>query len=158
MQRYVLGFAHDNDNVALIRKRRPAWQAGKLNGIGGKIEPGESAPDAMRREFTEEAGLHVAYWRTVAYLTGPDWRVTVYAAHVLDLAQRVTTRTDEEIEIVRIADLSRADALTNVAWIFGICRDPDLRHRVVTVTYPGASVHHAGMPDGAISDPEPPCA
>jgi hypothetical protein len=36
---YVVGFAFDTDGrVALIRKNRPEWQAGRLNGIGGHVE------------------------------------------------------------------------------------------------------------------------
>lgn len=60
-QDYVVGYAFRSDYgaVALIEKRKPAWQAGKLNGIGGKIEPGESPEAAMSREFLEEAGLLV---------------------------------------------------------------------------------------------------
>jgi 8-oxo-dGTP diphosphatase len=38
--RYVLGFmfSSDHSEVALIRKRKPEWQRGKLNGIGGKCD------------------------------------------------------------------------------------------------------------------------
>lgn len=35
---YVLGFAFYQDTVLLINKERPDWQAGRLNGVGGKIE------------------------------------------------------------------------------------------------------------------------
>lgn len=54
--RYVLGFMfdHEEKHVLLIWKNRPKWQAGKLNGIGGKIEAGETPLQAMEREFTEE--------------------------------------------------------------------------------------------------------
>ena len=40
---YTLGFVFDRDlqHVLLIQKQRPAWQAGKFNGIGGKLEAGE---------------------------------------------------------------------------------------------------------------------
>ena len=39
MQEYVCGllFSVDRTRVLLIRKRRPAWQAGRLNGVGGKV-------------------------------------------------------------------------------------------------------------------------
>jgi hypothetical protein len=38
-QDYVVGFLFRNNlsEVALIKKDRPAWQAGHLNGIGGKL-------------------------------------------------------------------------------------------------------------------------
>ena len=40
MREYVCGFlfSPDRKKVLLIRKRRPAWQAGKLNGVGGKVD------------------------------------------------------------------------------------------------------------------------
>jgi len=59
MRRYVLGFMFSPDlwQVLLIRKEKPSWQAGLLNGIGGKIEPGEMPLAAMVREFREETGL-----------------------------------------------------------------------------------------------------
>jgi 8-oxo-dGTP diphosphatase len=68
MQEYVLGFAYDTDNrqVLLINKTKPVWQAGKLNGVGGKIERGESGHVAMVREFREETG--VPTWQT-------DWKL-----------------------------------------------------------------------------------
>ncbi len=60
MTAYVVGFAFDDDeNVALVRKKRPEWQKGYLNGVGGKIEEGESSRAAMVREFEEETGLGV---------------------------------------------------------------------------------------------------
>lgn len=45
MTQYCLGFAFtDHDNfVILIRKNKPAWQKGLLNGVGG-----ESEKDAAR--------------------------------------------------------------------------------------------------------------
>jgi len=56
---YVLGFAfssNEND-VLLIQKIKPKWQNGKLNGIGGKVEEGETSKFAMVREFNEEVAL-----------------------------------------------------------------------------------------------------
>jgi 8-oxo-dGTP diphosphatase len=61
-QHYVNGFmfSPDHQRVALIHKRQPTWQAGYLNGIGGKIELGETAAEAMVREFSEETGVATA--------------------------------------------------------------------------------------------------
>lgn len=58
---YVLGFLFNpyTTRVTMIRKTRPEWQKGKLNGIGGKIKHDESPMDAMVREFEEETGLKV---------------------------------------------------------------------------------------------------
>lgn len=48
------------DHVLLVRKLKgPASLRGKWNGIGGKIEPGESPSLCARREFFEETGIAV---------------------------------------------------------------------------------------------------
>jgi len=44
-------------HVALILKDHPAWQAGKYNALGGKVEPGETPKEAALRELKEEADL-----------------------------------------------------------------------------------------------------
>jgi 8-oxo-dGTP diphosphatase len=57
---WVVGFVFKNrDEVTLVMKNRPEWQKGKLNGVGGKIEAGETSAQAMRREFKEEAGADI---------------------------------------------------------------------------------------------------
>lgn len=62
--KYVLGFLFDlkDDTVLLVRKNRPTWQEGLLNGIGGKIENGEEPLEAMIREFKEEVGYEQDDW------------------------------------------------------------------------------------------------
>ena len=44
------------DDVLLILKDRPAWQKGRLNLPGGKIEEGETPEQAATRELKEETG------------------------------------------------------------------------------------------------------
>ncbi len=43
MKTMVAGFLFDEsrERVVLIKKQKPEWQSGRLNGVGGKIEPGE---------------------------------------------------------------------------------------------------------------------
>jgi 8-oxo-dGTP pyrophosphatase MutT (NUDIX family) len=36
--------------VVLMMKRRPHWQGGRWNGVGGRVEPGEDIFTAMHRE------------------------------------------------------------------------------------------------------------
>jgi len=71
-QKYVVGFlfSYTLEYVALIRKQKPEWQAGLLNGIGGKIEPGEKPEAAMEREFKEETGCHHNAWRKFCVMSG----------------------------------------------------------------------------------------
>jgi 8-oxo-dGTP pyrophosphatase MutT (NUDIX family) len=67
MQEYVvinaspLGVKDNGDAKLLVLKNRPEWQAGRLNLIGGKVEPGETHEDAARRELLEETGLTPFY-------------------------------------------------------------------------------------------------
>ena len=53
---YVVGFLFNamRSRVLLIRKTHPEWQAGLLNGIGGRVESKELPIAAMKREFIEE--------------------------------------------------------------------------------------------------------
>ena len=56
---YVLVWCRKGNNseeTLLILKDRPAWQAGRLNLPGGKIEPGETPEQAAARELKEETG------------------------------------------------------------------------------------------------------
>lgn len=80
--KYVAGFLFDRNGhlVMLQRKARPEWQKGRLNGIGGKIELGESPLMAMAREAKEEAGVEGALWEEVAILSGNGFVVYFYAA------------------------------------------------------------------------------
>ena len=49
-----------NDGKILIAQRKKTMKQGGLWEFpGGKIEPGESAPDCIRREFMEELGMPV---------------------------------------------------------------------------------------------------
>ena len=51
-----LVFNSDQSKIALILKNRPKFLAGKMNGIGGKVEIGEGHAESMSREFEEETG------------------------------------------------------------------------------------------------------
>lgn len=51
-------FAPDGNSVLLQTKNRTSF-AGKLNGVGGKLEPDETMPACARREILEETGVDV---------------------------------------------------------------------------------------------------
>lgn len=139
MQEYACGFLFSSDRtrVLLIRKRRPAWQAGKLNGIGGKIEPDETPLQAMRREFHEEAGLHIADWHHLLTLTGDDWAGHFFRAFGdIDAAWAVT---DEQLERHPLASLPK-DTIPNLQWMIPLLLDEDVaRSYRVTVVADGGT-------------------
>jgi 8-oxo-dGTP diphosphatase len=54
----TLVFVLEGDQILLIRKKR-GLGLGKVNGPGGKLDPGENAVDCARRECEEELGIRV---------------------------------------------------------------------------------------------------
>ncbi|MDF2629175.1 MAG: 8-oxo-dGTP diphosphatase [Symbiobacteriaceae bacterium] len=54
--RYTICFVCHKDQVLLLRRRFPPL-AGLLNGVGGKLEPGEAPLACVLREVAEETGI-----------------------------------------------------------------------------------------------------
>jgi 8-oxo-dGTP diphosphatase len=83
---YVMGLLLTNygeaERVLLTLKNRPEWQNGLWNGIGGKINPGELALDAMTREAQEETEI-LTMWREFAVIEFlPTWRVVCFVGRL----------------------------------------------------------------------------
>jgi len=55
----TLIFVQQNDQVLLIRKKRGLGE-GKINGPGGKLEPGETPQECAHRELKEELCVSVS--------------------------------------------------------------------------------------------------
>ena len=124
---YVVGFLFGDQgiNVALIHKTKPAWQFGKLNGIGGKIEPGETAAQAMTREFREEAGVHIEDWEPFATIICDNGgneanlsaRVHFFRYFSSTDLQKVETKTEERVQIVDSRDVQIFTCVPNLRWL-----------------------------------------
>lgn len=134
---YVVGFLFNREGteVALIRKNRPAWQSGRLNGLGGKIEPLESAMVAMTREFEEEAGVTVKGWEKYAMLIGPDYLVDVFRAFDSEALSKVRTMTDEEVEVIQVDALQNTNTLSNLQWLIPLALNSNSIDLPIHVTY-----------------------
>ncbi len=132
MMKYVLGFAfdHHEDDIAsgdvspcvgLIMKNRPEWQAGKVNGIGGKIEPGEDSIDAMRREFWEETGVAVDDWHVFATIDGPGYVMYVFRAFQVPIRE-MRSMTDEKVAVYSACNLP-GHVIPNLRWLVPLALD-----------------------------------
>lgn len=130
-QQYVAGlmFSEDMTRVALIRKNKPAWQRGLLNGIGGKVEDDEISYDAMVREFKEEAGsVSVEPWRHFCSMLGTNndgegFEVDFYFT-TGDLGP-IKSMTSEKIEIHNSGDIASGKEKTigNLPWLIALAID-----------------------------------
>ena len=77
---------HQGQTLMLHRiKKANDIHAGKWNGLGGKLEPGESPEQCVIREVREESGLEIVAPRyhgllIFADFKGDDWFVWVFSA------------------------------------------------------------------------------
>ncbi len=106
--KYVVGFVFDtnNQNILLLEKKRPEWQRGFVNGIGGKVEGAaeETFPVlAMVREAREEAAFESSpsdwhLFHNELHTSGND--LYFYATDVKGIQGKVKSLTDEVLMIV----------------------------------------------------------
>ena len=99
---YTICFCRCGDLVMMLRRLRPP-NAGLWNGLGGKISPGETPLDCVRREVLEESGIDlrspgdlrfagVVRWDAGVDPTGPS---TGMHAFVAELPDGRSVREDE---------------------------------------------------------------
>ncbi len=104
---WVLGFVFSSSfsDVLLLRKNRgPAFNIGRLNGIGGKIEADEDAITAMQREGREESGIesHID-WRPVCIIHTEGGDVHVFTA----VSNSIYGFSQKENELLGIYNVSK---------------------------------------------------
>lgn len=123
MNRQVVGFLVDKPVTAvlLVHKNRPDWQAGRLNGIGGKVEDGEDWLAAMDREFREETDGGAHEWVHFASMQrGGDRPYEVRFYYAVGEPWRVSGRTDERVEVLdvrQVTDGFKADVFNAAAFV-----------------------------------------
>jgi 8-oxo-dGTP diphosphatase len=123
-QIYVVGFLFSPDykKVVLIRKNRPQWQVGKLNGVGGHVEVGEFPCDAMSREFVEETGVYLNGWEDFFTIENEFAYVHFFWYSSEDYS-RVQSLTDEIVEIHDVDNLFSLDVIPNLRWLIPMVLD-----------------------------------
>jgi 8-oxo-dGTP diphosphatase len=130
---YCLGFCFSTlrHRVVLIKKLKPEWQRDKWNGVGGKLEPGESPLDAMRREFKEETGSEVNDWERYCLMEGESWLVHCFRAFedvkVSAPTDELTAWIDMHVNFYEMMPL-----IPNLRWLIPMALDKDrLNGRVI---------------------------
>jgi 8-oxo-dGTP pyrophosphatase MutT (NUDIX family) len=127
---YVAGFLFNADKarVLLVRKTRPEWQVGLLNGIGGKIEDmGESAEEAMVREFKEEVGWDPKIgWDFFCVEEGPGYQVYFFRSTLVSPEIPWAAPSVNDVgEPLAWYDLPlKEPAVGNLNWLIPLALDP----------------------------------
>lgn len=137
MKHMVVGFAICTDprNVVLIRKKRPEWQNGLLNGVGGVIDQEEDPKHAMWREFWEETGSNLPLsqkrWEETVTLIGKFGVLHVFRVYItMEELRVVGTVTDEEVELHDYLLLPRY-VIPDIRWMIHLSIEPEIRFPVV---------------------------
>ena len=132
---YVCGFLFNDerDHVALVLKNRPAFQKGKLNGIGGHVEPGEHQDAAMVREFEEETGVCITTWKHYSTIVNHNKKYIVYfyKAFHSEAIKAVKTTTDEEICTVPVSIIHTPATMSNLVWLVALAFDDTVQEAVI---------------------------
>lgn len=130
-KKMVVGFLFSGLTVLLVRKTRPYWQVGLLNGVGGVIEENETPIDAMRREFEEETGCSIELgWRHFCTEIEPFGAyVYFFTADLAAEHQRETWPTSNDVgEALKwchvYPGLRSTSRIGNLSWLIPLARDP----------------------------------
>lgn len=126
-QEYSCGFVkltgNPYDQVLLLRKKNPTWQAGLLNGVGGKVEEDETPLQSMQREWHEESlGSEEQQWTRFCTLELQFAVVHFFkaTADIKTLAHLQGGQNDKgeryEVHSLERA-LTRRDIIPNLRWL-----------------------------------------
>ena len=102
-----------------MKKNRPEWQYGLLNGLGGHIEDGESSLSAMIREFKEESGVDFDAWNRFCELRVDEAQVSFYRGFAPDeVLAKISSTTDEEVYLYRLDKVfTNFSVVPNLQWL-----------------------------------------
>jgi len=128
---YVVGLCFDPtyNMVAMVLKRSgPPCVIGNWNGVGGKIDPGETPAQAMVREFREETGVEIIEddWHQYATLNAINYDIHFFWAASSSMFQ-CRTMEKEPIKVWFVPDLmGESNVMPNMRWMIPYLQDADM--------------------------------
>ena len=126
MQQFSLGFVFDSSlkQVLLMHKERPASQAGKVNGLGGKVEAGEDSRACVVREIKEEADLSTVSenWVYAGAMRSDEWTIDVYGLAYTGEMSDAASMEEQRVEWFPVDSLP-ANSMSNLAWLVPFVRN-----------------------------------
>ena len=90
------------DNQILLAMKKRGFGTGKYNGVGGKLEEGETAEEAMIRECQEEIGATPIEYEKVGYLDFDEF----YKSEKINVAFHLYIATKWDGEIVETEEMA----------------------------------------------------
>lgn len=123
---YVVAFIFDHaGGVWMIEKQKPEWQKGFFNGIGGKVEPGETPKEAIYREVKEEAGVRLISLTECGTMEGTNndsngFKVTIFTGRT---GQKLTSQEAEQVHLLPVLQVLTGmwKTVENVPAIIALC-------------------------------------
>jgi 8-oxo-dGTP diphosphatase len=112
MKLATLCYVKRNGQTLMVHRIKKAndMHMGKWNGLGGKLEPGETPEECALREIFEESGLSVRNPQLKGFITFPafddfeDWYVFVYV--VTDFEGDLIDSPEGNLQWVNNSDLT----------------------------------------------------
>lgn len=139
MNRYVVGYAFEGERCLLVKKSKPEWQKGLLNGVGGKIDENEAPISAMVREFKEETTIDTRLmdWKNYCTIKNDFFEIFYFRIDlnlgVIDGAVNPEDKGEELIIIESNSNLFRYRLVPNVSWTMLMAKDSTVDSSMVNI-------------------------
>lgn len=130
----TLIFLQREHEVLLLRGAAHKWFAGRYNGVGGHVEPGETIIEAAAREVREETGASPTHLRlrAVIHITGEPGVLLFVFTGALEGDIRPTT-DEGTLEWVSLATLEHVPLVADLRWL--LPRVLDEQREIVYATF-----------------------
>jgi len=108
-------FSPDLKYVWLLRKNKPKWQEDYLNGVGGKVEKGETFMNCIIRETKEEVGVKLDRDRVnnMGVIEAKNFRVRLYT-YRLNTKEKPKQMESEELHKILVKDVPKLKVIPNL--------------------------------------------